>query len=218
MTLHDTVPSIWKGQACVVAATGPSLTEEVVERVFCEGINTIAVNDAYRLMPWADALYACDGAWWDHHKACRGFGGAKWSSHQAGTNDKLRHARLYGLSLVNGSDGQGFSTDPAHIHYGGNSGFQAINLALLFGAIRIVCIGFDMQTVDDKAHFFGNHPGRLQRSTNYERFCNAFRFAAKTLPPGVEIINATPNSALKCFPRMPLETALARTSANLTNA
>jgi hypothetical protein len=59
----------WRGATCIVAATGPSFTAEVAEA--CRGYPTIAVNDAYRLFPWADILYASDGAW---------FAGERWSS------------------------------------------------------------------------------------------------------------------------------------------
>ena len=111
----------------------------------------IAVNDAYRLFPDAAVLYACDSEWWDVHGGCPDFAGEKWSSHSVdagGHNDKREVAKKYGLKLVEGRDRDGFSFDPACIHYGSNSGFQAVNLAILFGAKRIVLVGFDMRGVD----------------------------------------------------------------------
>lgn len=211
MTLHDAVEPFWRGQQCIVAATGPSLTEEVAER--CRKAHeagshkVLVVNDAWRLMPWADALYACDAAWWDHHKGTD-FAGAKWSSHHANGNDKKRQAEQWRLNLVHGASKQGFSTDPSLIHYGSNSGFQAVNLAILFGVCRIVLVGFNMQDVGGRRHFFGDHPGRLQRSAKYERFVPAFKAAARKMPAGVMIENATPNTALRCFPCLPIEEAL----------
>ncbi len=198
---------MWSDRACIVAATGPSLDAEVAlkcRRSFC---NVIAVNDAYRLMPWADLLYACDSPWWDHHKGAPSFRGERWSSHDSFGNDKSRAAEKFGLNLVPGKAGDGFCYDKTHIHYGGNSGFQAINLAILLGAVRIVLVGFNMKSIGGRSHFFGDHPGRLHRSTKYERFVSFFVKAARTLPPGIEIINATPNTALNCFPKMRLEDA-----------
>jgi hypothetical protein len=165
----------------------------------CRGLRTIAVNDAYRLAPWADVLYACDGEWWDHHGGCMGFAGEKWSSHAPGGNDKRRHAERYGLHLVAGVDAPGFSHDPSRIHYGLNSGYQALNLALLFGAKRIALVGFDMRAVDGRAHFFGAHGGGL-RAPAFGLFVERFKAAARTVPAGVDVINCTPGSALTCFP------------------
>jgi hypothetical protein len=191
----------------VVAAPGPSLTPNVAER--CRGHHAIAVQDAWRLLPWADLLYGCESIWWQAHNGCRGFRGERWSSHDTGSNYKLDTAHAFGLRLVRGLVAVGFSADPSAIHYGGNSGFQAINLALLFGAARIVLVGFDMRAVDGKRHFFGDHPPALHKSGgDYRRFIPDFERAAVTLPAGVEILNATPGSALTCFPKVPLDDAL----------
>jgi hypothetical protein len=207
----DRVYPRWQGMTAIVAATGPSLTEAVAERCRLaharDGVAVLAVNDAWRLMPWADALYACDAAWWRHHKGTD-FTGDKWSSHHPNGNDKIELAKLYGLQLVAGKTEKGFSAHPNCIHYGGNSGFQAINLAMLFGARRIVLVGFNLQPLGGQVHFFGNHPAGLRQTARYERFVPNFAEAAKRLPAGVEIVNATPDSALKCFPAMALDDAL----------
>jgi hypothetical protein len=197
----------WTGELCVVAAPGPSLTPNVAER--CRGNHAIAVQDAWRLLPWADVLYGCESIWWQWHNGCPGFSGERWSSHDSGSNYKLDTAQAFGLRLVRGHVADGFSADPSAIHYGGNSGFQAINLALLFGAARVVLVGFDMRTVDGKRHFFGGHPPALHRGgANYSRFIPDFERAAAVLPPGVEILNATPGSALTCFPMVSLDDSL----------
>ncbi len=176
------------------------------------GRKIIAVNDAHRLLPFADVLYACDSAWWNHHKGARSFAGERWSSHGLcrKSNDKSDAARDYGLLLVGGRDShEGFSLDPDHIHYGSNSGFQAVNLAILFGARRIVLVGFDMHG----DHFFGKHPKGLRNATSYAGFLRAFERAAKFLPAHISILNATPGSALRCFPMVDLHVALAAAAA-----
>ena len=195
---------------CIVAATGPSLTAQVAEQ--CVGQHVVAVNDAYRLLPWAEVLYACDPDWWDVHHGCPGFAGEKWSSHDPGNNnDKLAIATRYGLRLVGGRDGEGFSLDPSVINYGSNSGFQAINLAILMGAKRILLVGFDMHTRGPR-HFFGDHPEPLSNYMKFETLVPFFSRAAKLLPPSIEIVNCTPGSALDCFPMMALEEALCLSS------
>lgn len=166
------------------------------------------------MLPWADVLYGCDEAWWNAHAGVPEFGGERWSSHEVPgpggvPNDKIACAEAWGIELVQGRDREGFSLDPARIHYGGNSGFQAVNLALLFGCSPILLIGFDMCGI---GHFFGDHPARVTGGAppqDASRFIGAFNTAAKRLPSDVMIVNCTPNSALHCFRRERLEDALA---------
>lgn len=211
----EVVRPILRGGACIVAATGPSLTPEVAAISQASGFKIIAVNDAYTLIPYADFLYACDGPWWDVHQGCPNFAGEKWSSHQKQANEKLVHAKRYGLKLVAGKHEKGFSKNPEFIHYGSNSGFQAINLAILFGAVHIILVGFNMQSVSGRAHFFGDHKGRLNKSVNYTRFIGSFNVASTMMPKGVKIVNATPKTALKCFPILDLERAIEEASARI---
>jgi hypothetical protein len=170
----------------------------------------IAVQDAYRRMPWADAVYGCDPRWWNLHQDCGGFKGEKWSTHHDDeSNHKFEQADAYGLRLVRGDHGDEFSFDPGLIRYGSNSGFQAINLALLKGCRYIVLVGFDMRHVGGQGHFFGDHPEGLHNRTDYESFLPHFRRGAKSLPADVRIVNCTPDSALDCWPMMDLESAIA---------
>ena len=220
MRIHERIEPRWRGQSCVIAATGPSLDAEVAE--LCHeaaggGYRTIAVNDAHRLLPWADVLYSCDAAWWNYHKGVRQFAGERWSSHalidrRTGKPHETDNKELAGvehdLDLVRADMADGFSLDPRRIHYGNNSGFQAMNLALLFGVARIVLVGFNMQPIGDRAHFFGDHPRPIRRNAKYLSYVPFFTIAARGLPPGVTIINATPHSALRCFRFQPLEIAL----------
>jgi len=211
----------WPDERCIVAAPGPSLTPEVAHRVrmarWTEGWRLIVVNDAYRRLPVADILYGCDETWWDLHKGCPEFHGERWSSHeqdpdpkQIHGNDKGEAAVRYGLTLVRGQDGDEFSFCNKFIRYGSNAGFQAINLALLKGCNDIVLVGFDMRHVAGLSHFFGDHPAQLRRTADegYRGFARHFERAARALPADVFIVNATPGSALKCFPILDLEEAL----------
>jgi len=203
----ETIVPRWAGRRVVVVAPGPSLTAEVAEAL--RGEIVIAINDAWRMVPWAAVLYACDGSWWRHHNGVPEFAGEKWSSHSLKPpNDKTSIADLYGLRVVAGESKPGFSTDPSRIRYAANSGFQAVNLAILWGAAEIILVGFDMRVVAGKQHFFGSHPKGLKRGGNYPVWCRNFAAAAKTLPPGIRILNATPGSALRCFPAVDLSDAL----------
>jgi len=167
----------------------------------------MAVQDVYRVMPWSDAMYGCDSRWWDIHGYCGGYIGHKYSTHDEANNKKLEAAEKHDLQIVRGAHGSTFSRDPELIHYGSNSGFQAVNLALLLGCPYIALVGFDMKLTGGKAHFFGDHPKGLHNNKDYGRFTREFDIAAKKLE-GVRIVNATPGSALKCFEQMELADAL----------
>ncbi len=196
----------------IIAATGPSMTPDVAKKCVTaqlSGWKIAAVNDAYKLLPSSDILYACDVAWWNVHKGCQDFSGEKWSSiSDKNSGDKKSAALKYRLKLIRGIHGDGFSSSPDKIHYGSNSGFQTINLVINLGAQLIVLVGYDMRSVNGKRHFFGNHPAPLSNMSRFESFVCKFDTAAKTLPPRVRIINATPGSAIKCFPMVDLDQTL----------
>lgn len=182
----------WKSETVVIVASGPSLTRKQVE--YCRGkARVLVINDNYKLAPWADALYACDGDWWDLHQP--GFEGQKWTQDQSA-------ALRYNLNWVKSVNEPGFSKNPDVIHQGGNSGYQAINLALHFGVSKVLLLGFDMK-MNGKRHWFGDHPGRLNKASNYSRWLKNFA-TVKT----DKVINCTPDSALECFPKMSLREAL----------
>jgi hypothetical protein len=192
----------------VVAAPGPSLDANVAAEVRATGWPVLVCQDAWRLMPWADKLYGCDARWWNFNNGVQDFKGEKWSTHDPHqhANDKSAEAEKYGIKLVKGAAGSTFSMDPGLIHYGSNSGFQSINLAILLGSPYIVLVGFNMSHKDGKSHFFGHHSPPLYQNDCYENFCHEFDKAAAATD--ITIINATPDTALTAFPCMSLELAI----------
>jgi hypothetical protein len=93
---------------------------------------------------------------------------------------------------------------------GGNSGFQAINVAAQFGPRRLVLLGFDMR-IDRGAHWHGRHPPGLNNPTdrNLVRWRLVIdRSAAELAALGIEVVNASPVSLLNAFPVMSIEDAL----------
>lgn len=194
----------WPGQTCVVAATGPSLTQEVADR--CKGLPVVAVSDAYRLMPWAPVMHSADTDWWKVHNGCPDFAGEKWTLRKEYNDQAV--IEKYGLKAIHERHSNGFSLNQHWVMSGENSGLQAINLAILMGAARVVLVGFDMRIVEGRRHFFGDHPAPL-RNNDYRKLLGYFRNAAANMPDGIEVINCTPGSAIAHFPFMSLEDALA---------
>jgi hypothetical protein len=185
------VPRLWAGETVVICASGPSITRAQAE--YCKGkARLIAINNTYQLAPWAYMLYACDHNWWAHYRP--EFSGLKV------TQDE-RAAQEFGVLRVPSVDEPGLSLDPLRIHQGGNGGYQAINLAALLGAARIILLGYDMHG----DHWHGQHVGMNNPDAgNFKRWIAAFR----TIESPVPIINCTPGSALDCFPTAQLEDTL----------
>jgi hypothetical protein len=137
------------------------------------------------------------------------FRGRRWTHLQleARDADQDAAARKHGLELAYGRHGDGLG-DP-HMHFGDNSGYQAINLAYLWGAGRIILLGYDMQHTGGKSHFFGDHPKDLQVGSDYVDWCHKFaKLAADLAARGVEVINCSRATALDCFPRATIDEVL----------
>lgn len=187
----------------IVAAPGESLTPEVAKQ--CEGHNVIAVNDAYERVPFASILYASDREWWSHRRGCPDFAGVRWTV-ALKSYDNAAIVHQYKLNAIKAHRiGDGFCFDPGWINLGKNSGFQAVNLAIHSQGNPIIMVGFDMKG----RHFFGDHKPPLRHRQNFPGWIREFNKAAEKLPPDLRIINATPRSALTCFPIMTLTEALA---------
>lgn len=193
----------------IVTASGPSFDEAQAHEVALaraeDRCRVIAVNDTYRRVPSADVLYACDGKWWGvHAEAVRasGFRGELW------TQDE-RAAAKYQLNRVRVKHRDGLSREPGVVHGGGNGGYQAIGLAFNRGARLIVLVGFDMQRTGGQSHFFGDHPKALDHAAPFDKWVERFAPLARDLErEGVRVVNATRETALRCFRRLTLEDAL----------
>lgn len=116
-----------------------------------------------------------------------------------------------------GPDDCGFNPDPGVINLGGNSGYQAVHLAAMFqgaqlpdfAGSRIVLLGFDMQRTGGKKHNHGDHLGGLPNGANFQLWTGRFAALARDLKSrGVEVLNCTRATALRCFPLVPIEDAL----------
>jgi len=184
-----------------IVGSGPSLTRADVESL--RGYRVLVINDNYALAPFADVLYAADPIWWDWHaERVKSFKGRKI------TQDK-EAAEKYGLEYIRSVDADGLSRDPACIYKGSNSGIQAINLACHLGANRIVLLGYDMQATGGKTHWHGKHPNESGDYGPWHKWMWRYELVARDARDmGVEIINATRETALACFPRKPLSSLL----------
>ena len=166
-----------------ILATGPSMSQAVADRVreTCDAV--IAVNTAYELAPWADALAANDNSWWRKNPQAKDFAGRKYSG-----------------GVINGVER---ITSP-FISAQSSSGVLALSATEFIAALRgeplevVELHGFD----NHGTHYFG--PYTELRNTRPERFAvfeqQLAAVGASMNKRGIRIVNKTPGSALTCFP------------------
>lgn len=202
----------WPGSTVLVIASGPSLTKEDCNFGEAwhrrnEDHRAIVVNTSYQLARWADVLYACDGRWWNefYHRVVSEFTGELW------TQDKNAAMKFPKLKLIESENGQGLNKRPGTINQGSNGGYQAVGLAYLAGAAKIILLGFDMREDKGRQHWHLDHPGRLHSFANFSIWIQHFRRLAVDFQkvPNFQVVNATRRSDLDCFPKVALEEALA---------
>jgi hypothetical protein len=183
----------------ICIASGPSLTADDVN--YCKGKGKIYVaNNCFKLAPWADVLYACDGRWWQHYhdQVDKVFKGERWTIDDAAAVE-------YGLKTIGVLNDAIWSEHPSAITLGGNSGHQMMNLACIQGASKIVLLGYDMKPrADGIRHWHGDHINALLQ-TNPVEYVN-WRKNFKEAKPFIKIpvVNCTRDTALEAFDRAPL--------------
>lgn len=175
--------------------------------------HVMAVNCTWQLVPWADVLYAGDREWWSNYGGGMTFAGDRYTRNEwASVWFHAKHVRSCPdnalCNTVHRCTGQGLCRIPNTIHLGGNSGYQAINLAYHLGARSIVLLGFDMHR-EGGAHWHGDHPGLNVPEVHLPVWRDRMAPLANDLRrEGVKVVNATPGTALECFPKMDLARAL----------
>lgn len=200
------IEPVWAGETVACIGGGPSVTPEAVASLRGRA-RVIAINNAYLLAPWAEMCYFADYRWWDWHRAkpeFKAFAGAKVTIMGTGmlvSDPDVHMLHNYGT--------EGLSEKPNGLHTGCNGGFQAINIAVLAGAKRIVLLGYDMHYPGGRSHWHAGHPTKVPEAHytgNYARLFDTALPQARKL--GVSIVNASPGSRLRSFPIVSLETAL----------
>jgi hypothetical protein len=191
----------WSGRTAVILASGPSLREFIREGSLPPDAKTIAVNSTIFAVPAADVAFGVDFMWWKvHHQAVARTKAQPWTVSRSASE-------RFGLNHVREATGGGLHA--TRVNGNGNSGAAAINLATLFGAKRILLLGFDMKLGEnDERHWHPDHPLPCTQAQCFDDWLYKFGAIARDAEKmGVEIINCTPDSALTVFPMMSLEEA-----------
>ena len=171
-----------------------------------ESVRVISVSNAWKLTAkWADVYFAADRRYWEvYFRRMRAAGiepDRMYTSCVAASAlhkiNRVKAANQPGLGLTS-------------LNTGGNSGYMGINLAYLFGARRIILLGFDMQAGADGAkHFDGSHPAPLSQCMPFPEWLHRFKALAKDLKgKDVRVINCSRSTALFEFEMGNLEDEL----------
>jgi hypothetical protein len=193
------MPADWlqafAGRTVVVVASGPSLTEADCEAVRASGLPTFVVNTTFRRCPWADVLVAHDAKWWQLHRA------------EVEASFEGRRFRCGNAPRI---DGEKPAAWLLQFRSFSNSGAAAVSLAVLAGARRVVLLGVDCQRTGGLTHWHGDHPPELSNARSIDRWPRKFeKVGAYAKSKGCEVVNASRETALECFPRVELEAELA---------
>lgn len=215
------------GETVFCCASGPSFTLEVAEKL--RGRRVAVVNSSYINAPWADLIYFTDSGWFENGRDPKRCGNAN------GTDDvwprrtlieswpgvvvtMSKSAKRVLPDKVKRVKGEGDPSLPvvsfppfgsSVVRQGRSSGHTIISVLIATAAPRIILVGYDMRVVDGREHCHSEYIGPRDLAQYDRDFVPAFagwNEAAKKA--GVEILNATPGSALTEFPFVDLDEVL----------
>lgn len=199
----------WAGDSVGILASGPSLTQQDAAHARAHLDRIITINESWQLCTGADVVYGADSAWWLHRGPTEAqFPGERW------TQDAQWHVpKPAGLHTIKSRAGCAVAPPGAdYVFTGHNSSFQALGLAVIWGASRVVFLGLDLSPAPDGTnHWHGDHKEPCVNSRSaYPSFVRAFETVAPALAErGVRVINASSRTALQAFERMTIEEACA---------
>tara|TARA_R100000734_G_C3316182_1_gene108574 strand:+ start:1612 stop:2310 length:699 start_codon:yes stop_codon:yes gene_type:complete len=221
----------YEGETCVVIATGPSLNDSQIECVkesaAAGNCRVMTINNSYQIAPFTDIQIACNDNWWDHYwkedSLLRELKADKWTRYE-------HQSKEFGISYIASIEKQGLSLDPSLVHINNGSGPMAINFATLYGFKKLLLLGHDMKFAKDydgrnkipgstPRHYFGEYPKSMQHFPRSAQsvdkngdIIGLIKNYVAMIPDldsqGVEVINCTPDTSLKCFKQATIQEAL----------
>lgn len=214
-----TVPEMWADQTVYVIGGGPSLLETPLDDI--HRCPVIGVNNAFTLGPWVDVTFFGDLSWWEREclNVLRHPGLIVTCLPQKVFTDMKRVKQLKRDDRTLGL----YTKTRDQVRWNKNSGAASINLAILLGAAKVVLLGFDFKTDKENGHREGHNWHKFHnpkappaQDIYTSKFLKGFRCMARDLERlnaggwhrKVEIVNATPGSALDVFPKAELGATL----------
>jgi len=200
------VPPEWKGETGFLIGGGPSLLGQEVSLL--RGSRVVALNSSWEVAPFADFLLFGDPRWWRWHgeEVRRNFPGRVVSISYA------RDERLLNLdraALVNGRIGPLTKDNCNQLVFRRTIAASGLHMLALLGVRKIITLGLDGRLGNSgRSHHHEPHPIKLRPDT-FEQQIIDFESAAHDLDRlGIEVLNASPGSAIDLWPIVSLREAL----------
>lgn len=197
----NTLPKLWPDGVVYIVGGGPSLKEFNWNNL--KGKHTIAINKAYKVIPWTEVLYWTDARFY------------RWNQTDIDSLNCLkvtcRNAPQMknDIILLTSSGRTGIDKRPQFIRAGNNSGFAAINVAYHLGVKRIYLLGYDMASTPGNTHWHDGYGIRHDHNIYERNMISNFTGIYDILKDEkIEIWNANPKSAMTFIPKCKLEDAL----------
>lgn len=201
-----TVPREWEGETVFIIAGGPSVTQEMVDRL--KGQRVIAIKLSCEKASWADILFFADGKWFKPHKdAIKNFAGrvvTVMESREPGNMLLLR-------KRPTGKDQFALQTDPQCVAVRRTSLTGAMNLAFHLSGGPQVLLGADGKLGPNKeTHHHTPHemPKKPIKTLFDEQSKDLEIMAIDLKARGVAVYNTNFDSAFRMFPFADLESFL----------
>ena len=225
------VPKMWEGGECWIIGGGHSMPrqfdvpDDIIQKVsnnelppgayspYLSSIHTkhvIGVNVAYLIGDWIDIVFFGDNGFYVKQQlGLAKFPGLKVTcSGNSKIDSSIKRLRRIGK--------KGISTESNGVCWNGNSGAAAMSIAALAGVKRIVLLGFDMKLDEEHQHWHQVYGKRVinekrRRHFPFDRHLRSFPLIARDAKRlGIEVINASPDSAIKDFKKSTVKQILER--------
>lgn len=186
---------------------GPSLIDFDWSRL--RGELTIGINRAFEFFD-PSIIFSMDARFWEWLEQCAWGQNTldRFNQYDRGLRAFVDMARLRlfppEFYIVDNFRGRALLSPRLEegVRTAGNSGFAALNLAILLGCDPIYLLGYDMRGgIDGKQSNFHSGYPKAQQSTIYPNiFIPGFVQASDEILSKAKVINLNPESALQCFP------------------
>lgn len=204
----------WTGRTVFVLGGGPSLRGFNPLRLGEHPI--VAINEAgLSLCRYADILFWSDVRWidWNFDRLSLHTGPMRYTCQRSGI-DEIPYARLIEFRpWLDGRVPNALELDPRAVG-GQDSGTKAVNLIYHTRAARVVLLGFDMHDLPPDRWQEGNWhaahkaPPLVGQRAEFAKAHARMAAALDSAPHRMEVVNATPGSALTCWPVVELDSLL----------
>lgn len=196
----------WRGEPAFIVCGGPSVAEQNL--ALLRGRRVIVVNASFKAVPWADVLIFADSnclSWYGRAiaefsgRVVTVFEGKPVARYPARIEQyrKMRPPKL--------------SRDPSCLTLARTTVTGAINLAAHLGSHLVVTLGLDgKRAADGRSHHHEPHPRRPMPGCWEKHRKELCSITPSLREWGVEVLNASPESACDAFPVVTLQEALAR--------